>query len=194
MGKYKKYMGIIIIIIIALIYLGYNMYRISIQSKLNKNDNEIIASNIEVNNIASENKIIEKIEIINFKEDKEKNLATFEIKNDTDKEIIIDNCIYLIDKNKKQLNLKDYLENIKEEKRKIAPNSTVKLTINNLSKYKEIFISGYNKVLNFNDILLYKPVYKDFDTKEIKGVILSNQNKELLKNIKKYSLDENNAG
>ena len=194
MGKYKKYMGIIIIIIIALIYLGYNMYRISIQSKLNKNDNEIIATNVEVNNIASENKIIEKIEIINFKEDKEKNLATFEIKNDTDKEIIIDNCIYLIDKNKKQLNLKDYLENIKEEKRKIAPNSTVKLTINNLSKYKEIFISGYNKVLNFNDILLYKPVYKDFDTKEIKGVILSNQNKELLKNIKKYSLDENNAG
>ena len=194
MGKYKKYMGIIIIIIIALIYLGYNMYRISIQSNLNKNDNEIIATNVEVNNVASENKIIEKIEIINFKEDKEKNLATFEIKNDTDKEIIIDNCIYLIDKNKKQLNLKDYLENTKEEKRKIPPNSTVKLTINTLSKYKEIFISGYNKALNFNDILLYKPVYKDFDTKEIKGVILSNQNKELLKNIKKHILDENNAG
>ena len=174
----KKYLGIIIIIIIAMIYLIYSHF---IQQKIKTNNSEkfknnTIANNFDVDNIVNDN-VIEEVEIIDFKEEKENDVATFIIKNNSNNEIIIDNNLYLVNSNQKQLILRDYIEN---QKRTIAPHSKIKLTINNLSKYKETFIFGYNTYLDFNEILLYKPVYVEYSTKKLKGVILSEQNKNLI--------------
>ena len=145
-------------------------------SKLNKKELEekqekLLDNNKNINKFIEDKKEVKDLRIVDFTVNNEKKRLEYIIKNEGSKEYFLDNTINYIDPDKNQVYSQNKELNEKKVKLVIKPGETKTIFDDKLKENREEFKNKYNSTLNLLTFKIYKPVYNEYESNELAGVL-----------------------